>query len=95
VRPTLTAHDRRGTSTGDAADLQDRRRHPVGGVAVVETGRDQQLARIAGAGRVDRRPRGVAKPSAIGTTIPGNTIGSLTNETGADVASAIKPSKLA
>ncbi|EUA42538.1 hypothetical protein I553_6398 [Mycobacterium xenopi 4042] len=32
--------------------------------------------------------------SAIGTTIPGKTTGSLTNRTGTDLATAIKPPKL-
>src|SRR4029077_20378141 len=32
--------------------------------------------------------------SAAGTTVPGNTIGALTNHTGTDLASAISPPKL-
>jgi hypothetical protein len=35
-----------------------------------------------------------ASSKAIGTTIPGNTIGLLTNNTGTDLASAIKSSKV-
>ena len=50
----LAADHRSGaTAAGDAADLHDRGEHAVGGVAVVESRRDQQLAGLAGLGGVD------------------------------------------
>ncbi len=68
-----------GATAGNAADLHDRGEHAVGGVAVVEPRRDQQLAgsvaRLWAASTAAR----AASSSSIGTTMPGSTIGSLTN----------------
>ena len=58
----LAAHDRRGAAAaGDAADLHDRREHAVGGVAVLQTRGDQQLAGLTGLRGVDRGTGGVVE----------------------------------
>ncbi len=65
VRAAFAAHD--GGLPGAAGhppDLQDRGQHAVGGVAVVEAGRDQQLGRAVGRtglGRLDGGLRGVVQ----------------------------------
>ena len=58
---SLTADDGSGAAAGHAADLHDRRDHAVGGVAVVEPRRDQQLAGLAGLGGVDCSAGGVVE----------------------------------
>ena len=84
---------RRPPPPANAADLHDRGDHAVGGVAVVQARGDQQLAvAVAGLRRVDGGPGGSS--SSIGTTMPGSTIGSLTNSTGTEIASVIQSSKV-
>jgi len=61
VRALLTAYHRGGTTTGDTTHLHDRRDHAMGGIPVLEAGRDQQFAAIARLRGVDCGTGGVVQ----------------------------------